>query len=120
MGSSAADSALPRFFVDEHGDRRVLLRVPRLSPAPKLYCPLGHSIRRTSFALEEDTYRCEQKLAAGVVCGLYVYVIADFHAAAGTALLLSMEVTSDEIKRFRRLPLLAKLKYLDVMVDEAA
>jgi hypothetical protein len=30
-----------------------------------------------------------------------------------------MEVTSDEIKRFRRLPLLAKLKYLDVMVDAA-
>lgn len=112
---------LPRFFTDGAGDRRVVLRVPRVSLAPDLWCPEGHRIRRTHFALEEDTFRCEQKLAGGSSCGLYVYVLADFQAqGGGPPLLLSMEVTSDEIRRFRRWPLVTKLRYLGVMLGTEA
>lgn len=115
--TAPGSASLPRYVTDAHGDRRVVYRLPRVSPFPHLNCPDGHPIRRTSFSLEEDTFRCETKLAGGATCGLYLYVLAEFHAQRGERLLLSVEVTSDEIKRFRRWPLLDKLRYLQMIKE---
>lgn len=109
-------SRIARTYVDALGDERLRPRAPLgVHPFPHLFCPTGHRIRRASFSLEEDTFRCEHRTGDGATCNTFLYVLADFAGRHGERLTLAVEVTSDEIKRARRLSIVEKLDYFGVL-----
>lgn len=98
---------------DTHGVERLVGRRKALHLAGRLFCPREHLISDSLTGFEEDTFRCEKNLeGTSTPCGTLLYVVAGFKARCGAELTHAAEVTYDEIRRMRHMPIEDKLHYL--------
>lgn len=116
MSRTPPTSALPESrYRDAAGDERLVARAMWLQSAPELVCPAGHRQPMTDLSLHEFTLQCRyypHSGQQGARCGRCVYVITDWKGADGSSFNLVVEVTSDEVRRMRRLTMAQKLAYL--------
>lgn len=83
-----------------------------VQPWPQLVCPNGHRLAGLTTALEESTVVCRHHFAGGAPCDIALYIVTDWRGEGEERLSLVVQVTRDEIRQMRRMPMRAKLAYL--------